>query len=383
MKIIYFDLSGGMSGDMTLAAFLDAGLSFSYLKKELAKLSIKGFELRRSLVERGHVQAVKFTVLENDLQERSLSQIFRIIEKSRLKLGVKETAKAIYSTLALAESHAHHAKGKAFKFEELGRIDSLVDIVGAAISINYFKADKYLVSDIPVSNKVGPATLELLKGFKIKPVNYDYETITPTAAAILKTIKAAAASLNDISFSLEKTGIGAGSFNPLAVSNVLKIMFGTITHDLGEDEITIVESNIDDMNPQNFEYLEEELLKSGALDVYVQVVQMKKSRLGFLLTVLTPSNLLDKVIGIIFKETTTFGIRYFPAKRKKLYRQLKTVKSRIGACRVKIGSLNSSVRTLSPEYEDCKKIAKRSGLALRNVYEQIKREGMNKWPSQV
>lgn len=380
MKIIYFDLLGGMSGDMILAAFLDAGLSFDYLKKELNKLKIKGFALRKSYVERRHFKAVNLSVLELDSKIRSPRQILNIIDKSSLKREVKDTAKAVYNTLALAEAVVHHEMKHRVEFEELGKIDSLVDIVGAAIAIGYFKAEKYLVSDIPVSRFVGPATLELLKGFKVKPVNYDYETITPTGAAILKTIKAAPLSLKDFSFTLEKTGLGAGTFNPAYVSNVLKVIFGLSQDVYAEDKIIVIEANIDDMNPQNFEYLEEELLKIGVLDVYVQVVKMKKSRPGFLLTVLTAFNLFDKVVGIIFKETTTFGIRYFPAKRKKIIRELKSIKTKIGSCRVKIGSFNSSIRTLSPEYEDCKRLARKSGLALRQVYDQVKIEGLKKWP---
>ncbi|MDP3143024.1 MAG: nickel pincer cofactor biosynthesis protein LarC [Candidatus Omnitrophota bacterium] len=383
MKIVYFDLLGGMSGDMTLAAFLDAGLSFDYLKKELNKLKIKGFELKKSYVERRHFKAVNLSVLELDSKIRSPRQILNIIDKSSLKGKVKDTAKAIYNTLVLAEAKVHRQKKHCVEFEELGKIDSLVDIAGAAIAIDYFKAEKYLVSDIPVSKLVGPATLELLKGFKIKPVNYDYETVTPTGAAILKTIRAAPVSLKDLSFTLEKTGLGAGTFNPAYVSNVLKIISGLSQDIYAEDEIMIIEANIDDMNPQHFEYLEEELLRAGVLDVYVQAVKMKKSRPGFLLTVLTAFNLFDKVVRIIFKETTTFGIRYFPAKRKKIIRELKSIKTRIGSCRVKIGSLNSSVRTLSPEYEDCKRLARKSGLALRQVYDQVKKEGLKRWPYPV
>jgi pyridinium-3,5-bisthiocarboxylic acid mononucleotide nickel chelatase len=383
MKIIYFDLLGGISGDMLLAAFLDAGLSFRYLQKELSKLDIKGFELKKSSVERGHIKAIKFMVLEKDTRSRSLKEILGIIEKSKLKREVKDTAKAIFNTLALAESMVHRSRQPDVQFEELGRLDSLVDIVGAAIAINHFSAGKYLVSEIPVSRKVGPATLELLKGFKIRPVDFDYETITPTGAAILKTLQAAPASSSDISFSLEKTGFGAGSLNPPQVSNVLKVIFGASEHIYEADQIMVVEANLDDMNPQIFEYLEEKLLKYGALDAYVQVVQMKKSRPGFLLTVLTPPALLDKVVEIIFQETTTFGIRYFQAQRKKLSRQVKPLKTRIGKCRVKIGSLNSTIRTLSPEYEDCKRLAQKTGLPLREIYDRVKNEGIKKWPSRV
>ena len=318
---------------MTLAAFLDAGFPLGYLKRELNKLRVKGFTLKHDRVKRGHAQAIKFTVIEKDSRRRTLSEILRIIEKSRLDKEVKTLAGDIYKTLALAEVKVHRHKDADISFDELGRIDSLVDIVAAAIAVKYFKADKYLVSEIPVSSRVGPATLELLKGFKVRPVDYDYETITPTI--------------------------------------------------YDEDEIIQLETNIDDISPQVFEYLQEELSRAGALEVCVQPVQMKKFRPGFLLTVLTVPASLDKVLGIIFKETTTFGVRYFPVRRKKIRREIKTLATRIGRCRIKIGSVNSALVTLSPEYEDCKRLARKSGLALRTVYDLIKNEGMKKWRSRV
>lgn len=379
MKIIYFDCIGGISGDMFLAAMLDAGVPFSLFKRELAKLKVSGFRITRSLVKRRHTAAIKFTVLEEDTRSRSLSEVKRIIKGSRLKSCVKELAIKIYEELGRAEGAAHHCRARDFAFEELGRLDSLVDIVGAAIALDYFSADKYLISALPVSNQVAPAATRLLKDFVVRPVDFDYETITPTGAAILKTIKAEPIAQAPAYFTLEKSGFGAGSFNPGYTSNVLRVMLGSAQEKSEEDQVIVVEANIDDLNPQVFEYLQERLFCAGALDVFIQPIQMKKFRPGFLLTVLTTWDVLDKVVGIIFKETTTFGVRYYSCLRKKLRRQIRTLKTSIGPCRIKLGSRNTSPMTLSPEYEDCKRLARNSGLSLRRIYEYIKNEGTRQW----
>ncbi|MFZ5800240.1 MAG: nickel pincer cofactor biosynthesis protein LarC [Candidatus Omnitrophota bacterium] len=379
MKIIYFDCIGGISGDMFLAAMLDAGLPFTYLKQELIKLKISGFRITKAVVERGHTKAVKFSVEEKDKRLRKSSEVRRIVIRSGLKPAVKKLAMGIYEELGKAEGLSHHCRVKDFSFEELGRLDSLVDIVGAAIALNYFCADKYFVSPLPVTSRLAPATTRLLKGLELKPVDYDYETVTPTGAAILKTINAISILACPVSFTLKQCGFGAGSFNPGKISNVLRVMLGEGEENFEEDRVVGIETNIDDLNPQVFEYLQEELFAAGALEVFIQPIQMKKFRPGFLLTVLTSSNVFDKVVNIIFKETTSFGIRYYSCLRKKLIRQFKTVKTSIGSCRVKLGSSNGLFRTLSPEYEDCKRLARNSGLSFRRVYEYIKNEGKKQW----
>ena len=385
MKVLYFDCIGGISGDMILGALLDAGLNISVLKSNLEKLNLKkyvfSYEIKKLKVKCNHINAVKFNVSykTRNSEPLSLNQITRMIKKSNLNKDIKELSLNIYERLAIAENKAHHTRNSDVKFEQLGDIDSIVDIVGISTAIRQLKIDRFYTSAIPLGSNIGPATLELIKALPVYFAKIPFENVTPTGAAVLSALDARLATSGRQDFKISKVGYGAGSNNPKDISNVLRVIEGQTQPAFLQDRVTVLETNIDDMNPQHFEYLQDLLFNAGALDVYFQAVHMKKSRVGILLTVLIEPDQLEKMAEIIFKETTTLGIRYYDVSRKKINRKIESVKTRFGRVRVKLGSLNGSVSTISPEYEDCKLLARKTNRPLRKIYEEAKLEGLKLW----
>jgi len=385
MKILYFDCISGISGDMILGALLDAGLGISVLKKNLEKLNLKkyvfSYRIKKLKVKRNHINAVKFDVgfKTRNPKPLSLNQITTLIRKSNLDNDVKELSLKIYERLANAERNVHHTKKENIRFEQLGDIDSIVDIVGISTAIRHLRIDRFYTSAIPLGSNIGPATLELIKALPVYFAKIPFENVTPTGAAVLSALDARLATSGRQDFKISKVGYGAGSNNPKGISNVLRVIQGQTQPAFLQDRVTVLETNIDDMNPQHFEYLQDLLFKAGALDVYFQAVHMKKSRVGILLTLLIEPDQLEKMAEIIFKETTSLGIRYYNVSRKKINRKTESVKTRFGRVRVKLGSLNGSVSTVSPEYEDCKLLARKTNRPLRKIYEEAKLEGLKLW----
>lgn len=367
MKILYFDCIGGISGDMILAALLDAGLDFDMLKIELKKLNIAGYSLKKFKVKQGHSRATKFEVIVKNRRGRSLNQIFSLIQKSRLDKKIKEDAVRVYKNIAAAENSIH---GKNYHLHQLSETDSIIDIIGFAIAKTKLGIEKIYVSDIPLG-KAAPATIRLLNGFRVKFSNLEFESTTPTAAAIIKTFCQPGQPLSPIT--LEKAGYGAGTYRIPDYQNLLRIAIGEISEDLLESEtITVIETNIDDMNPVSFQYLFERLFDAGALDVYTVPIHMKKSRPAVILKVLSKNENTAKLSEIIFEETSTFGIRHYQVIRKTLKRTTKKVKTKYGAVSVKIGKLDGRIVSVSPEYEDCRRVAVREKIAFKDIYSEAK-----------
>ena len=265
-------------------------------------------------------------------------------------------------------------------------MDSIIDIIGAAISINKLKIERVYSSILPlgrgtVNTRGGilplpaPATVELLKGFPVKLGRETNELVTPTGAGIVTAL----AHHGEVpEMRIESIGYGAGSRGSDDVPNMLRVIIGQTCEDYIADSVTALEANIDDMLPLNYEHLFKKLFDAGALDVYLTPIQMKKSRPAVLLTVLFEEHLIDRVTGIIFSETTTFGVRYHREVRKKLNRRIVKVKTKYGECRVKIGESNGVIKSISPEYEDCKDIAERKDIPFRKVYDEVKKIWDNK-----
>ncbi|MFH0839330.1 MAG: nickel pincer cofactor biosynthesis protein LarC [Candidatus Omnitrophota bacterium] len=385
MRILYFDCFSGISGDMVVGALLDMGLSLNYLKTELRKLGLGNFPIKRKKVKRGDVVCTRFYVdVENStrlnkMNFRDKKSIFMLLEKSKLATPAKNLAKEIFLNLFKAESKVHNEHIDSIMLSELADIDSIADIVSAAILITALRVDKVYASRVVlgrgfVDTKDGvlpvpaPAALELLQGIPISLLDINHELVTPTGASILKTL---VHSFKEPQFEIEKVGYGAGStVRKDDVPNTLRIMLGAEKSEgLFSDDVFMIEANIDDTPPLHFEYVIDKLLAQGALDVSIAPIVMKKSRPAHLFTALTEEKSLDKIIATIFHETTTFGVRYFKVKRKKLQKEIKKVKTPYGSVRVKIGSIAGSSITISPEYEDCKKIALRRHLPLKKVYE--------------
>lgn len=384
MKIAYFDCFSGISGDMTLGAFLDAGLSMRSLSRGLKCLKLGGYEIGISKVRRGVIAGTKFDciVKRPEHSHRTLRDIRNIINKSGLGKNIKGTACAIFENLATAEAKVHGVKmADDVSFHEVGNIDSIVDIVGASIAMEEMGIDEVRASAVNTGTGYvdtahgrlpvpGPAAAELLKGASVRISDVEGELVTPTGGAILKTlVKSYGPSPR---MKMLAAGYGAGSNNFADIPNMLRIIIGEPDPAFARDAITAIETNIDDMNPQFFEYLFEVLFGGGALDVYTTGIMMKKSRPAFKLTVLCEQDKIDRLCGILFRETTSIGVRLCEYDRLKLERKIVKALTRFGVVRVKVSEGPDGVRVVSPEYEDCAKIARSKKVPLRKVYDEAK-----------
>ncbi len=384
MKIAYFDCFSGASGDMILGAFLDAGFSQKKLNEELNKLSLDDYETDSKKVIRSSITGTKFdvSVKENKRHDehhknRTLKDISIIINESALCESVKRDSVRIFENLANAEAKVHSTLPEEVHFHEVGAIDSIVDIVGAVIAFHDLKIEKLYFS--PLRTGTGfvkcqhgqfpipaPATVELLKEHLVIGTNIQQELTTPTGAAILTTLGTNVEMCPEIT--LLQVGYGAGSHEIPQLPNLLRVMIGETITESEQDEVWMVETNIDDMPGEHFGYLLEKALEAGALDGFITPVQMKKSRPGTLISIIVDDAHLSKVERIIFEQSTTFGIRKYRASRKKLHRKLVDVETEFGTIKVKIGMLNGSIKNITPEHEDCRKVAEERGIPLKEIY---------------
>ncbi|MDD5448971.1 MAG: nickel pincer cofactor biosynthesis protein LarC [Candidatus Omnitrophica bacterium] len=382
MKIAYFDCFSGISGDMTVAAFLDAGLKTAFLKKKLALLNIGGYKIGVFKDSRNGLSGTRFIVNINASRKRPLTyrEIKKIITRSRLSQEIKSTAAAIFERLAAAESRIHNQTVRHAHFHEIGDLDSLIDIVSAAIACHELDIKEFFCLNLKAGKGSvlsshgrlplpAPAALEILKGKPVSFIDAEYELITPTGAAILTTLVKDFNKRPDID--IERIGYGAGSLEIEGNPNLLRLITGTTAEGgLNEDEVVVLETNIDDMNPVYYEYLIEKLFKTGALDVYLTGIYAKKTRPAILLTVLAREELSDGLARVIMKETTSSGVRYYKARRKILRRAIKAAHTRFGPVNVKINFGPGGIKTISPEYEDCKRIAEKTGLPIKRIFHE-------------
>jgi len=314
---------------------------------------------------------------------RSLVEVLKLIDDSSLKSTIKENAKKIFNTIGRAESKTHGISGKKkLRLHELGDIDSIVDIVGLSIAIDALQIDEIYSSPLSFGRTVlntkggilpapSPASLEILRGVPVKISGVDSELVTPTGAGILKALSKGFGDMPQMKVS--DIGYGAGTKELTEIPNMLRVIIGEGSEAFEEDKAFVIETNIDDMNPQNFEYLFEKLLKEGALDAYTTMVQMKKSRPAFKLTVLSDRSKLERLCSIIFSETTSIGIRYYGVDRFKLRREMVKVDTRYGNIKVKLSKGPDGILTVSPEYEECVRVARARGVPLKRVYEEARR----------
>jgi uncharacterized protein (TIGR00299 family) protein len=379
MKIAYFDAFSGISGDMTIAGFLNAGLDENEFLTELSKLKLSGFEIEIKKVIRNGITATKFDVIvkEKQKEHRHLSDIFEIIDASDLSEFVKQTSKKIFTNIAQAEAKIHNTTVEEVHFHEVGAIDSIIDIVGTAICIEKFKIEKIFASKIPLGSGSftqtqhgkmpipSPATLELLKNFPVTLTDIPFELTTPTGASIIATL--AEYGLEKETIKINSVGYGAGNFDIPNQPDLLRIIIGEIPQKFNEEKLLLVETNIDDMNPEIYPYVIEKLLHSGANDAYLVPVIMKKGRPGILLSTLVNETKLDDILKVIFTQTTTLGVRILEIRRKKLKREQKEIDTPFGKVKFKIAIIENSER-LVPEFEECKRIAEEKNIPLIQVY---------------
>jgi hypothetical protein len=415
MRIAYLDCFSGISGDMFLGALIDAGVSPRFLEDTVASLDI-GARLEISKVVRGGISATKVDVYANGEKDlprevfleqhghdhphehshghehshehrhdhgRSLSEIRHIIEKAAISSNAKSTAIKIFEALGQAEAEIHNTSIDQVHFHEVGAVDAMVDIVCAAVGAESLAVEEWVCSPLNVGGGTvkcahgtlpvpAPATLKLLRDAPVYSSGPQVELVTPTGAAIVKTLSTRFAPFP--AMKIEKAGYGAGTRDFSDHPNLLRITIGetepTDRVSTSNDSITVLEANLDDLSPQVLAYAMERLLAEGALDVFSVPVQMKKSRPGTLLTVLAKMEDANRLTKTIFAETTTLGVRRREERRQTLSRRWETVDTTWGPVRIKIANMNGSVSNYAPEYEDCRTLAEAQHVPLRTVMQE-------------
>lgn len=383
MKIVYGDLIGGVSGDMFVAALLDLGLPLAALKSELKRIPTLRFELQTKKKNVCSIRATQFRVLcAKDEQPRSWQQIRDLIERSKLERRVKEIGLEIFVNLAKAEAKIHDVQIDDVHFHEVGATDSIVDIMAAAIGLRELAIGTLHFSPIPLGRGIaksrhgplplpGPATLELLKSAPTFGVDIEGETVTPTGAAIVKTLgKTFGAQPPMIG---EKIGYGTGQKEWPNRPNLFRLTLGAADRTVAHEEMLVIETNIDDMSPQLYDHVMERLFSAGARDVFLTPIQMKKNRPATLLSVLCAPNCLETLSAILLQETTTIGVRYYPVQRLILARATKTIKTRYGKVRVKLITQPDGSQRAAPEYDDLKQLASAKQIPLQKLVNEVLR----------
>lgn len=382
MKTAYFDCFSGISGDMVLGVLIDVGLDVNYLKKELEKLDVSGYEIKVKKVEKNHIIGTDVDVIVKEKQKhRSLKDIYNIIDNSRLGKEIKELSKEIFLRLAEAESKVHNIKIGKVHFHEVGAIDSIIDIIGTVIGLKKLQIKDVFCSYLPLGKGFvscshgvlpapAPATVEILKDIPVYSANIKHEMVTPTGAAIITTLTS---HFGDMPLmKINRVGYGAGK-TEIKHPNLLRVFLGDLQQGYNVDVTTMIETNIDDMSPEIYGYIVQKLFDNGALDVFFTHIQMKKNRPGIKLSVISSMENVEKLVDIIFTETSTFGVRFYETKRMKLNVEKRRIKIKYGEVTVKIGRYKNQIMTVSPEYEDCKRLAIKNDVPLKDVYELAKK----------
>jgi len=395
MKIAYFDCFAGISGDMILGALVDAGLDWEQLKADLSKLPLEGYHLEKKKVQKHGIGGTKIQVaVDHQHEHRHLSDIRGIIMDSALPDTVKSQSIKIFSRLAEAEAKVHHTTPDHVHFHEVGAVDAIIDIVGAACG--FWRLGFAKIYSSPLHTGSGwtksahgvipvpaPATMELLRDVPVYSRGIEKELVTPTGAAILTTY------CRDFvpvpALRIEQTGYGAGDYD-LEIPNLLRVCIGKQwvendshqAHSAGrgnevhQGNALMMEVNIDDMNPEFYDYLMAKLLQAGAMDVFLQNIQMKKNRPATMVCILIKPEQTEKFYRIIFEETTSLGVRVYPVTKYRQPYEIVTVNTPLGQAKVKIVRSQEKVRHIAPEYEDCRSLAEQHRIPLKDVYELVK-----------
>jgi uncharacterized protein (TIGR00299 family) protein len=382
MKILYFDCFSGISGDMILGALLDLGVDEELWKSELKKIPIEDYEIEVTKKKKGAIYGTDVNIKIKDTKtHRHLKDLIDIVERSDLSSDIKEKAKKIFYKIAEAESKIHNESIEEVHFHEVGALDTIIDVLGSLIAIEILNVDEIYSSPLPLGSGFvetdhgripvpAPATLEILKGVPVYSDGREGELVTPTGAAIIRTIVKSFDNMPKMK--IKKIGYGCGK-KDFQFPNLLRVVLGEKYENMVLEEKNIVlETNIDDMNPQIYGYLTEKLFNEGALDVFLTPVYMKKGRPGVLLTVIANPIHEEKISEIIFRETTTLGIRKYYVDKRFMLREIKEIVTPWGKVKVKV-SKYGDIEKAYPEYEDCRKIAEKEGIPLRIVISEIEK----------
>jgi uncharacterized protein (TIGR00299 family) protein len=412
-RILYFDCFNGASGDMVLGALLDAGLPLEELRRALGSLALEGASVSASRVLRAGVSATKFIAEEHGHNththehdhhdhtpghahdrehsqahshapaavahhhaHRSLAEINRLIERSALSPTAQDRAKALFHRLGEAEAAIHQVPIEKIHLHEVGALDSIIDIVGAVFALEWFHADR--ISSSPLNVGAGmvhsahghfpvpaPATVKLLGGAPVYSSGIQSELVTPTGALLVTSYATSFGPMP--AMTLDRVGYGAGDRDLPNTPNVLRVLIGESTDQPHTEHIVVLQSEIDDMNPQLFGMVMERLYSAGALEVYFASVQMKKNRPGTLLTILARPEQREELSAIVFRETTTIGVRYHEVLRERLEREMVAVNTPLGAVRFKVARLGETIVNAAPEFEDCLRIASERNIPVKDV----------------
>jgi uncharacterized protein (TIGR00299 family) protein len=400
MKIAYFDCIAGASGDMVLGALLDAGLQEAALREGLAALQLDDFDLDCRRVLKHGLSATKVDVLvTDDVPARLLPDIEAIVERSDLPPAIKEGAIAIFRRLGEVEAGIHGTTIDQVHLHELGGVDTIVDVVGALIGLDALGIERVYVSPLPLGRGFvrgahgsiplpAPATLALLahgtlsgEGIPVLGSDLEVELVTPTGAALLSSLAIAFGPIPPMT--LRAVGYGAGG-RDLPIPNVLRLLLGeqATSHQTVTQALALLETNVDDLNPEIYEYVMARLFEAGALDVFLSPIQMKKNRPATLLRVLCRPDKTEALISILFAETSTLGVRQQLVTRHCLARTTHTVETPYGPVRVKLAEWGDNQVKAAPEYDDCRQLAEAKGIPLREVYRAAERaaEALKKIP---
>ncbi|MFW6080371.1 MAG: nickel pincer cofactor biosynthesis protein LarC [Desulfosalsimonas sp.] len=374
--IAYFDCFSGISGDMTLGALIDLGVPAEWLKKTIAeKLHLEGFDITAEAADCSGISAKRVTVETKDTPERDYAAISQLIKSSALPHSVIETSLAMFDRLAEAEASIHGCEKNHVHFHEVGGVDAIVDMVGTALAVDYLGIDTVEASPLPMGSGTvdcshgtlpvpAPATAALLRGVPVYGSDISSELVTPTGAAIITTLAQSFGTMPDMI--MGAVGYGAGSRSFPRRPNVLRIMTGS--RKASADSMMLVETCIDDMNPEIYGYLTDRLFAGGASDVYMIPVYMKKGRPGTMVQVLCEKARKEDMASMILTETSAIGVRYYPVSRRVLERRQIMVETPFGPVAAKqVCTPDGGVR-ITPEYESCRQIAEKKNIALQEVY---------------
>ena len=378
MRTIYFDCFAGASGDMILGALVDAGVSPLQLQQQIALLGVQGYSIDFEKVDRSGISATYARVRTgHEHAHRHVSDILQIIYDSSLPDSVKERAARIFSRLAEAEARVHDQPIERVHFHEVGALDAIIDVVGAAIGFELLGAKRFVCSPLHVGSGFvemdhgrfpvpPPAVAELIKGAPFYSGDIQGELLTPTGAAILATVCDSFGPVPRMK--LEQTGYGAGTREYEKFPNVLRILVGEDEATVGTDErLWMIETNMDDISPQILGHVMDRVLELGALDCYFTAIQMKKNRPGVLLSVLCRPEDRERFMQLLFAETTTLGVRTYEVERRALQRTVVRVETQYGPIDVKVAQLNGHIIKDMPEFDQCRQAALKAGVPLRDV----------------
>ena len=379
MRGLYLDCFSGISGDMFLGALVDLGVPIATLRKELARLPVRGYSLAARRATRSHLTGMKVDVrLASARQpERRLRDIRRIIEGSRLSPRVRRESMRAFERLVRAEARVHRIPADRVHLHEVGAIDAIVDIVGTMIGLETLGWPRVVCSPLHLGRGMvtmahgtfpvpPPAVAELLRGRPCYATHVEGELVTPTGAALAVTLATDFGPMP--AMRLQRIGYGAGTRQYENHPNLLRALYGDLLQEAAVREtVIVIQTTIDDMNPQLYGHLMERLFAAGALEVFYTPIQMKKNRPGTMATVIVPEPKLDEVTAVIFRETTTIGFRYLPMGRIEMRRTFEMVSTPWGPVRMKVSFFNGETMQATPEYEDCRALALKADVPLKEV----------------